>query len=112
MQHTFTTLDTAELLDFLTDAIDTIRASAAARNAPSWMTALDKAWDYILSQDVIEYDVEARAIRVESATRPGVFYVSNGDCQCKAFTRGSACWHRAAARLVWRALELQALTTV
>jgi hypothetical protein len=27
-------------------------------------------------------------------------YTANGVCQCKAFERGLACWHRAAARLV------------
>jgi hypothetical protein len=33
-------------------------------------------------------------------------YTANGVCQCKAFERGTACWHRAAARLVRLYLEL------
>ncbi len=33
-------------------------------------------------------------------------YSANGVCQCKAFERGMACWHRAAARLVRLYLEL------
>lgn len=33
-------------------------------------------------------------------------YTSNGVCQCKAFERGMACWHRDAARLVRLNLEL------
>lgn len=107
--HDFTTIAVADILDALTDAIDAIRASTAYYNT-AWMTALDKAWDYILPQDTISYDRSAYAIRVESATEPGRFYISNGDCQCRAFTHGAGvCWHRAAARLVRRALELHDL---
>jgi hypothetical protein len=108
-EHQFTTLRTAEILDALTDAIDTIRASTAVYNAP-WMKALDKAWDAILQLDTVEYDVAARAWRVESGSEPGTFYTANGDCQCAAFTKGAGiCYHRAGARLIARALELRAL---
>ena len=108
MQHHFTTLTTAALLDDLAAAIDAIRWTTARDNAP-WMRALDRAWDYILQTDTLAYDLSAHAIRVESATTPGAFYEANGDCACAAFTKGAGvCWHRAAARLVRRALEHQA----
>jgi hypothetical protein len=29
-------------------------------------------------------------------------YEANGACQCKAYSQGQPCWHRAAARLVQR----------
>lgn len=105
--HEFTTIRTADILDNLVAAVDAIRASTAVYNKP-WMNALDKAWGYILEQDAISYDLSAYAIRVESATEAGRFYEANGDCQCEAFTKGNGiCWHRAAARLVRRALELR-----
>lgn len=106
--HQFTTLRTAHLLDHLVDALDTIRASTAIYNT-AWMTALDKAWDHILQSDTLEYDIAARAWRVESATEPGTFYVSNGTCGCPAFSHDRPCYHRAGARLIARALELRDL---
>jgi hypothetical protein len=107
MQHEFTTIRTADLLDWLTDAVDTARASTAPA---TWQRAIDAAWDELLQQDTIAYDLSAYAIRVESATRAGRTYEANGDCQCEAFTKGQGvCWHRAAARLVRRAIELRDL---
>jgi hypothetical protein len=107
--HTFTPISVAELLDFLTDAIDTIRSSTAIDNAP-WMRALDTAWDHILQAETLDYDRAARAWRVPSATRSGRAYTANGSCGCEAFTRGDGvCWHRAGARLIARALELRDL---
>lgn len=108
MHAQFTTLRTADLMDALCDALDTVRASTAADNKP-WMRALDRAWGYILEADTLEYNEMARAWRVESATRPGTFYVANGDCQCESFAHGGVCWHRAGARLIARALELRDL---
>ena len=29
-------------------------------------------------------------------------YEANSTCQCKAYTKGQPCWHRAAARLIQR----------
>jgi hypothetical protein len=105
--HTFTTIRTADLLDWLADAVDTARASTAPL---TWQNAISAAWDYLLQVDEISYDISQWAIRVESATRPGRCYVANGECSCEAFTRGQGvCWHRAAARLVRRAMELREL---
>lgn len=106
MSYQFSTLDTAHLLDALVEAVDAARETASV--SPSWLRAIDSAYDYLLQTESIQYDLTACAIRVESATTPGTFYESNGDCQCAAFTKGKGiCWHRAAARLVRRALECQ-----
>jgi len=103
----FTTIRTAHLLDFIVEAVDNAREAASV--SPSWLRAIDSAYDFLLQADAISYDLDHHAIRVESATEAGVFYVSNGDCQCRAFTHGKGiCWHRAAARIVRRALDLQA----
>lgn len=103
--HRFETLKTADILDALADAVDAARASTAPAE---WRWAIDTAWDQLLQLDAIEYDLAHYAIRIESATTPGTVYESNGACQCPAFTKGKGvCWHRAAARLIRRALELR-----
>jgi hypothetical protein len=101
----FTTLDTAALLDHLCEAHDAAKALAAGD--ARWSSALDRAWGWLLQTDAISYDADAHAIRVESASEPGRVYVANGACGCSAFAAGKACWHRAAARLMRRALELR-----
>lgn len=105
--HTFTPIRTAAILDALVAAVEYARGSTAP---DAWQRAITAAYDYLLQVDTISYDVAAHAIRVESATRSGRAYIANGDCQCEAFTRGAGvCWHRAAARLMRRALELKAI---
>lgn len=103
MTAQFTTIATAQILDALVEVVDAARASGNL--TPTWARALDTAYDYLLTVDTIEFNDLAHALRVESATEAGKFYTANGDCQCKAFTQGAGvCWHRAAARLVRRAL--------
>jgi hypothetical protein len=94
----------SELLDFLCDAVDAARVAAA--DSPEWLAAIDRAWDAILTQDTVSFHPVTHSLRIESLSRPGVFYEANGACQCEAFSyNGGVCTHRAAARLVRRALE-------
>jgi hypothetical protein len=102
MQTQFTTIAVADLMDALCSAVDTARA---ATNDPRWLRAIDSAWDYILSVDTLDYDAATHSLRVPSASGNGE-YIANGACQCRAFEQSNACWHRAAARLVRRAIEL------
>jgi hypothetical protein len=99
----FTTIRTADILDQLCDAVDTAREAAAGNTR--WLNAISTAWGYLLTTDTIQFDASEHAIRVESATDARTVYIANGDCSCRAFAEGNACWHRAAARLVRRALE-------
>lgn len=102
----FASIARAELFDALLDAVDYARSVAPIG---PWSRAVETAYGYLLDAEVLSYDAAAHALRVESASRPGTFYTANGSCQCEAFTRGTGvCWHRAAARLVARALELRA----
>ena len=101
----FTTIATADLLDALVDALDTARVNAAQDSR--WLNAIDTGADWLLQQEEISYDFASHALKVSSASRPDRAYVANGACQCEAFSKHSACWHRAAARLVRRALELE-----
>jgi hypothetical protein len=104
----FASVQRVEIFDALCSAFD--YASGVVPGGP-WLRALTTAWAWLIEQDVLAYDAERHALRVPSATRAGVFYTANGSCGCEAFTRGEGiCWHRAASRLVARALELHALT--
>lgn len=106
--ETFTPIAVAELLDCLCEARDA--AARTAASSPAWSRALNTAWGFILEAEALEWNAEAHALRVPSATRAGLAHVANGACSCEAFTKGDGvCWHRAAARLVRRALELEAM---
>lgn len=102
----FTTIAVADIIDQLVEAVDAARTKAAGNQR--WLGAVDRAWDYLLQVDAVSYDHADHALRVESASEPGKVYIANGACGCKAFAEhGNACWHRAAARLVRRAVELR-----
>jgi hypothetical protein len=101
--HEFETLTITPLLDALCSAYDAARSLAAGDKR--WASALDTAWNYLLESETVEYSIEGWAIRVESASEQGKTYIANGSCGCKAFEKGQACWHRASARLLRRAIE-------
>lgn len=99
----FVAIARAEIFDALLDAVDYARSVAPAG---AWYRAVETAYGWLLEQDVLHFDALLGALRVPSATRPGVTYTANGSCQCEQFElAGGACFHRAAARLVVRALE-------
>jgi hypothetical protein len=101
---TFAQIAVAAILDFLCEAKD--RAVEAAANDPRWLSAVDRAWGFILSVDSLDFDAATATLLVPSATDHLHTYRANGQCQCEAHARGIPCWHRAAARLVVRALAL------
>lgn len=92
----------ASIIDDLIDVA--IVAHDLAANTP-WANAQEDAYNWLVQQDTVEYVALAHELHVPSATTPGLIYKANGACQCKAFAQHNACWHRAAARLVRRALE-------
>lgn len=101
----YTAIRIADILDRLCIAHD---AAVVCVTDASWLRAIDKAWGWLLQQDVIEFDPATHSLRMESESAPGTFYEANGACRCPAFTSGAGvCYHRAAARLVRRAMELQ-----
>jgi hypothetical protein len=105
---TFARIAVADLLDFLCEAVDAARVAAAGNTR--WLNAIDAAWGWLLEQDAVSFDHTSHALRVESASEAGKVYIANGSCQCKSFAEhGNACWHRAGARLVRRALELRTM---
>lgn len=94
----------ADLIDAIAAVIDTARAKVAGT---SWANALEDGYNMLLQMDTIVYAVERHELTVESS-QGGVFYHANGVCECKAGQKDIPCWHRAAAKLVRRALEYQA----
>lgn len=63
-----------------------------------WQTAIAKAKQQIEENPYMHFDGAGLLVLSES----GEIYRANGACQCKAYTNGWPCWHRAAARLVQR----------
>ena len=63
-----------------------------------WETAIAKAKAELESNPYMHFDGQSLLILSPS----GEIYTANGSCQCKAYTNGQPCWHRAAARLVQR----------
>ncbi len=69
-----------------------------AQGSKRWQTAIAKAKQEIEENPFMHYDGHALLILSDS----NEIYSANGTCQCKAFTHGQPCWHRAAARIVER----------
>jgi hypothetical protein len=77
-----------------------------AETKKQWINAIAKATAQIeLNGDFMNYDTAENHLVIWSQDSNEI-YTSNGVCQCKAFERGLACWHRAAARLIRLYLEL------
>jgi hypothetical protein len=73
-------------------------ARAAAANSPAWLRAIGKAVEQIHTNPCITELYNG--VLITDAN--GCTYLANGVCQCKEFRRGTACWHRAAAKLINR----------
>jgi hypothetical protein len=77
-----------------------------AQTKKRWTNAIAKATAQIeLNGEFMNYDAAENHLVIWSQDSNEI-YTSNGVFQCKAFERGLACWHRAAARLVRLYLEL------
>jgi len=98
--NTFDTLNTADLIDGLCASVDAARVSAEGDTR--WLNAISAAWDHLLATETVEYRHDDHALSYRSES--GALYLANGRCECEAFRFGTACAHRAAARLVTLAL--------
>jgi hypothetical protein len=70
----------------------------------AWRSALDRAYDLLLSLDAIEVELNGKGeivvAHIPSQREEGVVYQVNGQCECKAAEQGKPCTHRAAKRLL------------
>lgn len=89
------------------------KAASAAHEAtathPRWQRAVTKALDELLKMDRVEQSGYWLLFRSKSDR---IFYYHTAAdasaCECDGYAFGNPCWHRAAARLLQRAYEIQA----
>jgi hypothetical protein len=93
------TLDTAILARVV------IQAQQSAAQYPRWVAAIMRAAVELESNPYIEA-MDDHTLLIGSPS--GNTYIGNGTCQCEAFLHARPCWHRAAARLYHRYVELEA----
>ena len=74
------------------------RATEAPKDSRRWQTAIARAWKEFQTNPYLDWQDNALLILSPS----NEIYRANGTCQCRAFSNGQPCWHRAAARLVKR----------
>ncbi len=78
-----------------------------ARTKKRWINAISKAAVEIEENGVfMTWMDDAQSLLIWSQ-KTNQIYSANGICQCRAFEQGSACFHRAAARLVRLYLETE-----
>ena len=85
-------IDQSRMQQVVQEAFDKVSGSRR------WETAIVKAKQQIEENPYIHFDGCVLLILSPS----GEIYSANGSCQCKAYTKGQPCWHRAAARLIER----------
>lgn len=91
-------------VDVLLIAFDHAKASINAADIDDkarrgWLNALIKALNWCLvANDTIELNTTTRTAKIPGSN--GKTYEANGKCQCRS--SHGYCWHRAAARLLYR----------
>jgi hypothetical protein len=85
-------IDQNRMRQVIQEAFDKVSSSRR------WQTAIAKAKQQIEENPYMHFDGAGLLVLSDS----GEIYRANGTCQCKAYTNGQPCWHRAAARLVQR----------
>ena len=101
MNAQYQTITIGRLADEIIDAYET--ALTAVTGQARWTNAVEVGADWLYQQDEVSYDAETHTLIVNSPS--GATYTANGSCQCQAFAAGQPCWHRAAARVLRRAVE-------
>lgn len=74
------------------------------RDGKRWINAIGKAVATIEQNPNMIYDLRTAALSIVGSK--GDRYTANGVCQCEAYNDGFPCYHRAAARLIQRYLEI------
>ena len=86
------------------------RALAQARaecvGQVAWINAINRA---ALNLESCWWQFDGDILVVASASSEGRYTVTEKGCECKAFQKGLACWHRAARRLLILAAEIAQL---
>ncbi len=80
-------------------------AKAKVAGDKRWTNAINKAVEAFDTNPYMHFDKGNHTLLVLSES--GEMYSANGTCQCKAFAKGQACWHRAACKLVKRYFDAE-----
>ena len=83
-------------------AVRQARVEAAEHKA--WINAINRA---ALNLEACPWAFDGETLRIASASTRGTRYTVTPDgCECKAAEAGRPCWHRAAWRLLVKAVEM------
>ena len=97
------TLDQDKFAAVVAEAIAKIHLSG--KDTKRWVNAIAKATVEIETNDFMTWLPEEKHLVIWSQ-KSSEIYTANGICQCKAYIEGYPCYHRAAARLIQRYLEI------
>lgn len=77
-------------------------AKYAARKSPEWLRAIDKAYDLLKDEGLLDYNAKTQIWRYQNE-QGRVYEVCEGFCGCPATVQH--CKHRAARKLIQRTIE-------
>lgn len=98
------TLDREKFAAVVADAIAKIQLSG--KDVKRWVNAIAKATVEIENNPFMTWQADKNSLLIWSQ-KSSEIYEANGVCQCAAYNSGFPCYHRAAARLIQRYLEVQ-----
>jgi hypothetical protein len=85
-------------------ALQQARIQAAEHQA--WLNAINRAALFLAAE---RWAFDGETLIIQSATTEGTSYTATPHtCECRAFKAGRPCWHRAGARLLVKAAEVNA----
>lgn len=97
------TLDKDIFASVVADAL--VKIHLSGKDVKRWVNAIAKATLEIENNPFLTWQSETNSLLIWSQNSSEI-YEANGVCQCKAFEQGYPCYHRAAARLIQRYLEI------
>ena len=95
-------IDRAVLAQVAAESIGKINPES--QDGKRWIRAIAKAVAAIENNPNFEYDLRTASLQIIGSKND--CYTANGRCQCPAYIGGQPCYHRAAARLIQRYLEI------
>lgn len=97
--ETYNMIEYADLIASVADA-----ALEKTVGNTRWTRAIARAWEYLDITSTVEFDRTTGDILVPSHDGRRL-YRAGRTCECDAYRYGQPCWHRAAARLMLRAVQ-------
>jgi len=97
-------LDKEKLGAIVADAI--VKVHQSGKDVKRWVNAIAKATVEIENNPFMTWLPQEKHLVLWSQKSSNI-YEANGTCSCRAYEQGFPCYHRAAARLIQRYLEVQ-----